>query len=107
MAVYATPKLLMASVNDVVDDIVLGGCHAVSTLQRWGGSERCDVHCHFPEGTECGKAHRVCGVIATRDPRLIFFGKEAGAMEDADPDVDNVVVGDGILGEIRIGGAAK
>ena len=57
--------------------------------------------------TECGKAHQVVDIVAMCDPRLVFFGKEAGAMEDADPNVNDVVIGDGIFGEIREGGAAK
>ncbi len=35
------------------------------------------------------------------DPCLIFFGKEACAIEYADADVDGVVVGDWMFGEAR------
>ena len=76
-------------------------------LRCWGGSECGDVHRRIPECTEGSKVHGVCGVVTSRDPCFIFFGKEAGAMEDADSDIDDVGVGDGILGEIREGGPAK
>ena len=84
--------------------IVFGGRHAVAMLRRWGGSECGDVHRRLPECTEGSEVH---GVRGMRDPRFIFFGEEAGAMEDADFDIDDVGVGDGILGEIRKGGPTK
>ncbi len=76
-------------------------------LRRWGGSERGDVHRRLPECTEGSEVHGVRGIVASHDPRFIFFSEEAGAMEDADSDIDDVGVGDGILGEIREGGPTK
>ena len=67
-------------------------------LRRRGGGECHDVH---------GQGHRVVGVVATGDPCFILLGEEASAMEHAYPDVNNVVVEDGILGKIFEGGALK
>ena len=78
--------------------IVFGGSHAVAMLRRRGSCESGDVDCRFPEDTEGGEGHVVGGVVASRDPCFVFLGEEAGAMQDADADVDDVVVGDGILG---------
>jgi hypothetical protein len=54
---------------------------------------------HFPEWLESYEVIGFAGVVATEDPRLIFFGKEACAIEYADANVDGVVVGDCMSGE--------
>jgi hypothetical protein len=92
----------------VVNSISQGGCRcivlynvlAISVLQGQGRNEGCNVDGSLPKGTECGKVHCVGWVVAARDPGLIFFHKEAHAMDDTNTDVNDVIVRDGMLGEV-------
>ena len=49
---------------------------------------------------ECCEVHGVVCVVASFDPHFAFFHKEASAMEDTNADINNVLVGDGMLGEL-------
>jgi len=49
---------------------------------------------------ECCEVHGVVCVVASFDPHFAFFHKEASAMEDTNADINNVFVGDGMLGEL-------
>jgi hypothetical protein len=80
--------------------IVLYGVHVVAMLQGWCGRERRNVDGGFPKGTERSKVHCVCQVVTACNPGLIFFHKEACAMYDLNTYVNNVIVGDGLLGEV-------
>ncbi len=47
-----------------------------------------------------GKVHCVGWVVAVRDPGLVLLRKEAHAMDDANTNANNAVLGDGILGNV-------
>ncbi len=80
--------------------IVLCGAHAVAVLQGWDGCEQRNVDGGFPKGMERGKVDCVGWGVVTCNPDLVFFCKEACAMDDMNADVDNVIVGDGVLGKV-------
>ncbi len=69
-------------------------------LQGRAGRKGCNVDGGLPKGTECSKVHFVGWVVAACDPGLVLLHKEAHAMDDVNTDVNNVVLGDGMLGEI-------
>ncbi len=69
-------------------------------LQGWGGRERRNVDGSLPKGTECGKVHVVGWVIAARDPGLVLLCKKASSMDDTNADVNDVIVGNGMLGKV-------
>ncbi len=69
-------------------------------LQGRGGHEGRNVDGGLPKGTECGKVHVVGWVIATCDLGLVLLRKEASLMDDANADVDDVIVGNGMLGKV-------
>ncbi len=69
-------------------------------LQGRGGREGCNVDGSLQKGTECGKVHCVGWVIATCDPGLVLLRKEAPAMEDTNTYVNNVIIGEGMLGKV-------
>ncbi len=79
---------------------VLYSVHAVAVLRGQGGRERHNADNGSPKGTEHSKVHCVGWVVATRNPGLVFFRKEAHAMDDTNTDVDDVIVGNGMLGEV-------
>ena len=76
-------------------------------LGRRGGRESGNVDSRLPETTERSKVHCIGGVVTMHDPCIVFFGKEAGTMKDVDADVNDVVVGDLILGKIEECGTRK
>jgi hypothetical protein len=49
---------------------------------------------------ECGKVHVVGWVITARDPGLVLLCNEASSMDDANADVNDVIVGNGMLGKV-------
>jgi hypothetical protein len=49
---------------------------------------------------ECGKVHVVGWVITTRDPGLVLLREEASSMDDANANVNDVIVRNGMLGKI-------
>ncbi len=82
--------------------MVLYGIHAVAVLQNRGGCEgcNCNVDSSLPKGTECGKVNGVSWVVTARDPGLVLLCKEARAMDDANTNVNDVIIGDGMLGKV-------
>ncbi len=69
-------------------------------LHGRGGHEGRNVDGGLPKGTECGKVHGVGWVLAKRDPGLVLLHKEARAMDYANTNVNDVIVGDGMLGKV-------
>ncbi len=69
-------------------------------LQGQGGCEGRNVDRGLPKGEECGTVHVVGWVIAVRDPGLVLLRKEAGLMDDANANVNDVIVGNGMLGKV-------
>ncbi len=49
---------------------------------------------------KCSKVHVVGWVIAAHDPGLVFLREEASLVDDANTNVDNIIVKDGMLGEV-------
>ncbi len=80
--------------------IVLDGVHAIAVLRGWGGHEGRNVDDGLPKGTECGKVHVVGWVIFARDPGLVLLREEASLMDDMNADVNNVLVGIGMLDKV-------
>ncbi len=69
-------------------------------LQGRSGRKGRNVDGGLPKGTECSKVHVIGWVIATHDPGLVLLRKEASLMDDANANVNNVIVGNGMLGEV-------
>ncbi len=69
-------------------------------LQGRGGHEGCNVDGGLPKGTECSKVHVIGWVIAARDPGLVLIRKEASSMDEANANVDDVIIGNGMLGKV-------
>ncbi len=69
-------------------------------LQGQGGREGHNVDVGLPKGTEWGKVDCVGWVIAVRGPGLVLLRKEASAMDDTNTNVNDVIVGDGMLGKV-------
>jgi hypothetical protein len=80
--------------------IVLYGIHAIAVLQGRGSCGRSNVDGSFPKGTEHSKVHCAGWVVTARNPGLVFFRKEACAMDDTNTDISNVIVGNGMLGKV-------
>jgi hypothetical protein len=68
-------------------------------LRGWGGCEGRNVDGGLLKGTKCGKVHVGGWVVAAHDPGLVFLRKEASLVDDANTDVNDVIVGDGMLGK--------
>ncbi len=49
---------------------------------------------------ECGEVHCVGWAVAAHDPGLVLLHEKARAMDDANTNVDNVIIGDGMLGKV-------
>jgi hypothetical protein len=69
-------------------------------LQSRGGCEGHNVDSSLPKGTECSKVHVVGWVIAARDPGLVFLCNKASSVDDMNTNINNVILGDGMLGKV-------
>ncbi len=69
-------------------------------LRGRGGCEGCNVDGGPPKGMECSKVHVVGWVIAVPDPCPVFFREEASSVDDANANVGDVIVENGMLGEV-------
>ncbi len=69
-------------------------------LQGRGGHEGCNVDDGLLKGTECGKVHVIGWVIAAHDLGFVLLHKEASSMDDANAYVNNVIIGNGMLGKV-------
>ncbi len=69
-------------------------------LQGRGGREGCSVDGGLPNGMECGKVRVIGWVIAMHDPGLVLLCKEASSMDDLNANVNDVIVGNGMLGKV-------
>jgi hypothetical protein len=65
-----------------------------------GGHEERNVDGGFLNGMECGEVHCVGWAVAAHDPGLVLLHEKARAMDDANTNVDNVIIGDGMLGKV-------
>ncbi len=77
-----------------------GGCECITVLRGWDGSEQQNNDGGYPKGTERGEVHRVGRGVAAYNPGLVFFRKEACAMDDTNTNVNNVIIRDGMLGKV-------
>ncbi len=62
--------------------------------------EQRNVDGSFPKGTERGKVHHVSRGVAAWNPGLVFFCKETCAIDAMNTNVNNVIIGDGMLGKV-------
>ncbi len=69
-------------------------------LQGRGGHEGHDVDGGLPKGTECGKLHVIGWVITACDPGLVLLCEEASLMDDANANVNYVIIRNGMLGKV-------
>ncbi len=69
-------------------------------LRGHGGREGRNVDSSLPKGMECGKVHVIGWFITACDPGLLLLCKEASLMDDMNADVDNVIIGNGMLDEV-------
>ncbi len=69
-------------------------------LQVRGGREGRNVDGVLPKRMECGKVHVIGWVIAAHDPGLVLLHKEAPFMDDVNADVNDVIIGNGMLGKV-------
>jgi len=73
--------------------IIVHGSHAVSMLRGWGSCliDECDhAGLIFFEGVDRFSDWR--GLILTGDPFFVFFGVHSASFDDAQADVDDVVI---------------
>ncbi len=73
----------------------------------WGGGEGCNIYCVCPKGAEGGEVVRLRGIVAVENPSFVLLCEETRSMEDADADVDDVIVIDGVLCKVCKGGPVE
>ncbi len=73
----------------------------------WGGGEGRNIYCVCSKGAEGGEVVRLHGIVATENPTFVILCKETRLMEDVDANVDDVVVIDGVLCQVRKCGPAE
>ncbi len=72
--------------------IVVGCDHSISVLACRDGDKCRNLDCVLPEWFEGDEIICFAVVLATEDPRLIFYGEESRAVENAHADVDSILV---------------
>ncbi len=69
-------------------------------LQGRGGRKGQNVDGGLPKGTECSKVHVIGWVIAACDSGLVLLCKEASTIDDANVNVNDVIIRNGMLGKV-------